>query len=284
MTAGSIVFSGIAVLLAGAATLLVFRRSRRKQARARYEVQLERALADGMLTADEIGELEAFRGEAALTEAEARMVALAQYRRLLRAAAEDARFTEAEQATLKTLQSQLGLSADDLAGDRDQLHRLWLLGQIERGKLPSVEAPFALGDGEICHFVVRGTSCGRTGVPSSRGEPLGIRFHVGGDAPFQVTGERETLESDPRILPMDIGSIAITDRRLVFRGARRRFAIPHIVLEGLVLYRDGIRLVIERSTPVHLLVEDPELTAAILLRAAGSRRFDVTGASPARTA
>lgn len=278
-----LVLLGALVLVAGLGALLRTR-MRRREARRLYAAQLERALEDGILTPEELEDLGRIRSRGALSDGETRMAALAVYRRALRDAAADARFTDDEQSRIRALRDQLGLSAEDLATDREQLHRLWLLWQVEHGRLPRVEPPFALGEKEVCHWAVRATSCGRSGLPSSRPETRGIRFAVGDDAPFQVLGEREHLEADPRILPMDIGTVVVTDRRVVFRGARRRFVVPHVVLDSIVLFRDGLRLVIDRSAPIHLLVQDPELTAAILLRAAAVRRHGLGDASPAQTA
>lgn len=279
----------IAVLLAALAVLLAlaagwYLRQRRDEARALYEQQLEAALADGILTPEETAGLRELRASRELTEAEARMVALAIYRRALRDAAADARFTDDEQQLLARLQAQLGLTVEDLSADREQLHRLWLLSRVERGRLPRLRSPLPLAEQELCHWVVRASLAQRTGLPdATRREPAAATFSLDEDRPFEVNVERDALDADPRILPIDVGSIILTDRRLIFRGAKRRLQLAYVMLSQLSLYRDAIRVASSDGTSAMFLVEDAELTAAILLRAARLRRLDL-GGRPARTA
>ena len=268
---------------AGVALYSVIRR-RRSEARHSYALQLEAALADGILTADEAAELEAIRSRRDVSQDEARLVALALYRRALRDAAADARFTQDEQKRLGQLQEQLGLTAEDLSADREQLHRLWLLSRVERGSLPELASPLALAPEERCHWVVRSSFCQRTGLPASqRREASAIVFRVEDDTPFEVGPERDYIGADPRYLPVDVGTVILTSRRLIFRGAKRRLQFPYILLQSISLFHDAIRVVGSDGTSAYLLVEDAELTAAILLRAARTRRLDVSGHT-ARTA
>ena len=266
----------IGALLALAAAWYL--RQRRAEARAMYETQLEAALADGILTPEETAGLRELRASRELTEAEVRMVALAIYRRALRDAAADARFTEDEQRLLGSLQEQLGLTADDLSADREQLHRLWLLSRVERGKLPELNAPFPLADQERCHWVVRASICQRSGLPNAaRGEPAATPFHIDDDSAFEVRGVRDALANDPRILPIDVGTLLLTNRRLVFRGAKRRVQLAYVMINQIWLYKDAIRVAGSDGSSAFFLVEDAELTTAILLRAARGRKRDVGG-------
>jgi hypothetical protein len=150
--------AAMAVLVVAA---LVWLRRRHGRGRQMYQEYLEQALADGILTPEELHELETIRAERDLTQAETRMVALAIYRRALKDAAADARITEQEDATLRNLQTQLGLSERDLRGDREQLQRIGLLAQAERGPLPDMAPPMPLEPGEKAHWVMHGTLCER---------------------------------------------------------------------------------------------------------------------------
>src|SRR5512142_168759 len=134
---------GVLALAIGVGRWLALSRGRR-QRRAVYQHQLERAVADGVLTPEEVAQLEKLRAEGALSDAEVRMAALAVYRRALGAAMADSRITEDEAATLHRMQELLGLTDRDLAGDAAHLRRMRLLAQIERGELPDVDAPIEL--------------------------------------------------------------------------------------------------------------------------------------------
>ena len=105
-------------------------------------------------------------------------------------------------------------------------------------------------------------------------EPHGRSFAVVDGGPYEPGGARDALRPSPRILPSDLAVLVVTDRRTLLRGARRTAAVPHAQLATVTVHRDGVRLT-ERGGATHiLLVEDPDLTAAIVLqaaRAAGTR-------------
>jgi hypothetical protein len=253
-------------------------RLRRIRSRKLYKQSLEQALADGILTDEETRQLASVRAEAELTEAEVRMVALSLYRRALRDAEADSRITAEEDEQLQRLRTQLGLSDRDLRGDVAQLQRVGLLAEIEREHLPHVKAPVQLASGEQSYWVVQARLGDRLAVPGRKSELRSISFDVDSATPFSAVGERSGLRSSDEILPIDMGVLVVTDRRALFRGARRTVAIPHMKLRAIELYQDGIA--VEESDPARrsfLIVDDPELTAALLLCAARIRRRDVSG-------
>lgn len=258
----------------------VYLQRRRVKNRHLYQQHLERALEDGILTDTEARELEGVRAEGALSEAEVRMVALSLYRRALNDAVADARITEQEDATLKRLREELALSDNDLAQDVEQLQRMRVLAGVERGDLPHVDPPTALADGEVCHWVVQGRLAEQLVVPGRRTELRAISFDVDGEAAFSASGERSALAPSSEMLPVDIGLTLVTNRRTLFQGARRHVSIPHMKLRTLDLFLDGVAL--DESDPSHssfLLVNDPELSAAILLCAARKRKRELKNLS-----
>ena len=262
--------------LLAAGTGLAFLQRRRTQSRRLYQQYLERALEDGTLTDAEAQELANVREEGSLSEAEVRMVAVSLYRRALNDAVADARITEQEDATLQRLREELALSDADLAQDVAQMKRISVLAGVERGDLPHVDAPTVLSDGEICHWVVQGRLAEQLVVPGRRTELRAISFDVDGDAIFSASGERSALGPSSEVLPVDIGLTIVTNRRTLFQGAKRHLSVPHMKLRTLDLFVDGIAL--DEADPAHtsfLLVNDPELTAAILLCAARKRRREL---------
>lgn len=264
-------------LLASAVGGWAFVRRRRVKGRRLYQKHLERALADGILTEDEVTELATVREERDLSEAEVRMVAVSLYRRALKDAIADARITEEEDETLRRMKEQLGLSDSDLAADVAQLQRIRVFAGVERHELPRVDSPTPLADGEICHWVVQGAIGERLIVPGRPSELRAIRFDVAATAPFSAIGERSALRPSPEILPNDTGLAVVTNRRTIFHGARRNISFPHMKLQTVDLFQDGLAL--HETEPEHvsyLLVNDPELTAAILLCAARKRQRELS--------
>jgi hypothetical protein len=259
---------------------------RRRRSRAQYQRLLKQALDDGVLSPDELTELEAVRTKGDLSPDEVRMAALAIYRGALRDAAADARLTAEEDATLTRLLEQLGLSERDLGTDLTQLSRLRMLARIAEGNMPEVHAPVPLVPEERCHWVVQCTLAELIPLPHSARRPLaGLAFAVLSAEPFAATRERGALRQAADILPSDVGVHIVTSRRTIFRGARRTFSAPHARAERLELYADGVRLEeIGQARARYLLMEDPELACAIMLQAARIRRAEIRPARPHRTA
>ncbi len=277
-----LVLLGVLALGLGLGTRAV--RLRRRRQRLQYQGQLEHAVADGVLTPEEVRHLEQLRSDGALSDAEARMAALAVYRRALGAVMADSRVTPDEDATLLQMQQLLGLTERDLAGDAAHLRRMRLLAQVELGQLPDVDAPFDLPPGETGHWTVQATLCERIAYMSSPPtEPQHLLFVAGEDEAFSAAGDRDTLGTCSSVMPVDLGVLVLTNRALRFRGAKTEVVVPLTRLRRLALFRDGLRL--DLADPVasrYFLAADPELTAAVLLlavrsdpagvRASGSRR------------
>jgi hypothetical protein len=269
---------GLASLAMSAAAAGVLLRYRRLRNRRLYQQSLERALADGILTDEETRELASVRAETELSEAEVRMVALSLYRRALRDAVADSRITEEEDEVLQRLRGQLGLSDRDLRDDVDQLQRVRLLSEVERDHLPHVDSPIALAGGEQCHWVVQARLADRLSTPGRKSELRKLSFAVASQTVFSAAGERSELRLSDELLPIDMGVLLVTDRRILFRGARRTVNLPHLKLASIDLYKDGVA--VEENEPARrsfFIVDDPELTAAVLLRAARDRTSQLRG-------
>lgn len=274
----------IVVLLTALALGVMVMRSRRAGRRL-YAERLDQALADGILTQEEMDELNALRAQHEITHAQARMAALAVYRRTLQEAVADHELTPEEDAALQRLQEQLGLRSADIRADLTQLSRLRLLARIAAGDLPVVAAAgVPLVAGEVCHWMIRATHAERLALPTPhRAAVRASTFEVDAPDAFSARGERDALKLQDDILPRDLGVLAITNRRIIFQGARRTLSLPHARLERVALYRDGVRFdeaqVAGKSDAAparrFFLVDDAELTAAFALHAARLRREQI---------
>lgn len=270
----------LAVLLLAVAGYL---RWRRRQDRALYQSRLEAALADGTLSPDEAAELEGLQIAKELSHAEVRMAARAIYRGALRDVLADDRLGPEEDRALRQLQAQLGLTDEELDRDHHQLSRLRLLAQVEGGTIPEMDAPIPLVPHERCHWVVQASFAERIGTAAR--ELPGIRLTVNADDPFTTEGPRHELRPDDSILPVDLGILVVSSRRVVFQGAKRTVSIPHARIEAIVLYEDGIQpMEIGGSSRGYLLLDDADLTAAVLLQAARRRRAEIKPLRPGKSA
>lgn len=277
----------LALLSLAVITIAVLARARaqRRQARRLYRDRLAAAVADGTLTPDEVAELEGLRMARDLSHDEVRMAALAIYRAALRDALSDERLTPEEDLHLRRLQADLDLSDEELEADHVQLSRLRFLAQLEGGMLPQIHSPVPLVAHEVGHWVVRATFADRIALARSVDDPTGIRLDVGGTDAFRAEGPRDALRPSEAVLPVDMGVLVVSSRRIVFQGVKRTVSIPHARLAAIALYTDGIRAE-EQGGAVrgYFLVDDAELTAAVLLYAARKRRAEIRPLRPGRTA
>ena len=275
--------AGSTLLIGVAVGVLV---KRRRRARTLYRRKLELALADGMLTPEEVSELDTLRKEKDLTQSEVRMVARAIYRGALRTALEDQRLTDAEDQSLRKLQMQLGLSETDLGEDAGHLARMRLLGRVAKGELPIVDAPITLVPNERAHWVVQASLAERLELPRRTLTPIrAVTIPLAGSGDFTAAGDRDGLRTNAQILPLDLGMLVVTSRRTVFQGAKRTLSVPHARLDTIALYQDGLRLdEISGASRGFLLVDDAELTAAILLHAGRKRREEIKPTRRGRSA
>ena len=281
-TAQIVLLGAIIVVLAA---LLVVRSRRRDSALESYEHMLAEAVSDGVLSQAELEELAALQRKGALSSTDVRAAGIAIYRDALEAAAADSRLTPEEDAALRRLQQQLGLTESDLAADLTQVARLRTLARIEEGNFPDVRSPIQLVPDERCYWAVQTTLAERLAVGATRHELKGITSNVGSSLSFDDDRELDALRPADDILPSDLGVLVITSRRTVFQGARKTVSVPHARLASVTLYDDGIRID-ELKPPArrYFLTEDPELTAAILLAAARRRRQEIKPGSPERSA
>lgn len=259
---------------------------RRRRHRRRYQHVLAQAVADGVLSQEEREELERLRREKDLTAAEVRMAARAIYRSALREAAADDVLTPEEDEALRRLQETLGLSESELGADLTQVSRLRMLARITEGHFPEVRSPVPLVPDEVCHWVVQCTLADRLAIPSGRTASLrGTTWQVTSDVPFSPARHLTPLRPADDILPSDLGMLVITSRRTVFQGARRTLSVPHARVEAVSVFADGLRLDELRPTPQrYFLVDDADLTAAMLLHAARKRRLEIRPAARGRSA
>lgn len=256
----------LAAIVVGLWTWLGRGRQRRIR-RQVYETQLAQAVADGVLTEQELRELEELRATGPLSDAEVRMAAVAVYRRALADAMSDARITADEDATLTAMQELLGLSERDLAGDAGHVRRMRLLAQLERGQLPSVDSPVELPSDERAYWAVQATGCDRISLSERATDPPHLLFEAGRTEPFSAAGTRDDLAASSTVLPVDLGVLVVTEWGLRFHGARKRFETPHTRIRRVALFRDGLRVdLAEPMATRYFLVADPELTVALLLR------------------
>ncbi|MBX6378428.1 MAG: hypothetical protein IRY95_07755 [Clostridia bacterium] len=115
------------------------------------------AVADGVVTVDELDGLREAQRRLGLTDADLQAIRGEVIRQALRAATEDKRLSPEEEQSLRQLAEHFGLPPDRIPANRAQLERYRLLYRLEREPLPVVTVPgLVLRRGETPHWAEPG--------------------------------------------------------------------------------------------------------------------------------
>lgn len=245
-------------------------------ARPRYRKALAVALEDGVLSADEKQRLENLQRVLRIAP-EVRTKILGEeaapvLQRVLDGAIADRRLSAAEEALLDSICENLGVQLQLDAKTRATMERYKLLWRIENGDIPVIPAPIHLQRAESCFFAApaqwlewrkRTRTVGYASSGVSFRIMRGVYYRVGASRPHRVTTEGMEV--------IDVGSVVITNKRVVFDGQRKNGTWRLTSLLGFEAYSDGFGL--EKSTgrcPAFQIDGDAEM-AAIILGAALAR-------------
>jgi hypothetical protein len=191
-----------------------------------------------------------------------RRYSMSALRYMIDACLADERLTEPEEEWLRGVAGLLGVDLDRIARDDRSLFDHMALARVADGRMPNVRSGgIALGRREVCHLasdaelIARGPegTAPRGGSPVWRGVPL--RFD-------DVSKIAVRLPANARAL--DRGTIAVTSRRIVFRGKRGVIEIQHGTIAGFTLFADGLRVDgLEHAETYAFRVRRPYLVAGI---------------------
>jgi hypothetical protein len=177
----------------------------------------------------------------------------------------DRRLGDDEQRALDALARNFGTRIDIDGATKAQLDRFHWYWLMERGTFPNVSAPINLQRDEVCHFSARAqvyemrTETERT---NSSGASVrikimkGVYYRVGTTSTQRIT--REVLRQ------IDTGTLYVTNKRLIFDGARKNSVIRLSAILSIVPYADGVE--VEKSSgrnPI-FTVDDPEWLTILL--------------------
>lgn len=239
---------------------------------------IDAALADDLLSAAEKERLPALAGALQLPEetllAWTREAALGILNRRAEALVADRRLSPDEERELHELARSLGGEMRNDAATQAVLDRYRLLWEVENGILPTIAVPITLHRGERCHAQVRvtwheprtrTTGVSYAGVGGSFRIAKGVRFRVGHVVPVRHTVDQLT--------PIDEGTLYVTDRRLILRGARGNKTVRLSAVLGVEVYGNGVEVQKAQGRPpfLEMAADDVEYAGAVIAGAlAGS--------------
>jgi len=239
-------------------------RQRSKDKKEFFE-DLVRAAADGRLTEDEMKELHAQYKQLELTQDDLKKVRVQAYEAALHAAQADGKISAEEEAELQKLQHFFKIPDSDISGSKRTLARLRLLTEIQNGNPPTISVSnVVLQKGESAYWSER-ASLYEERVVSRRyeGGSRGMSFRIMKGVSYRVGSHRGHLITDKAMVPVSTGELIITNRRAIFRGDAKSFAIKLDKLLEVSFYADGVRLTDDKGKPRMMQFETASNTDVI---------------------
>jgi hypothetical protein len=228
--------------------------------RSAFKDELLLAVADGVLTEDEVEAIARRKEELGLDEE-----FLAKHSKALLAAATktvmaDGYCSPEEMESIQLMASNLATKLEEHDGILSQLRRGALKHRLRYQPLPPVViSNLILNPGENAFWSERATLYEQK-VISRRyeGGSRGVSIRVAKGLSFRVGNHRGNLVSETGTVPVSSGSLIITSERVAFVGNDKSFSIPHRKLLHVEPALDGIRLSeVNKQKPRMILYSEP---------------------------
>jgi hypothetical protein len=146
----------------------------------------------------------------------------------------DQRLSPAEEQELETLAHHLGVQID--YDDRTQsiLDRYRLFWLIEHGEIPVIESAIKLNKNEKCYFTADANWCELQSITKS------ARYGRTDQASEQ--GDQVQRQLFHELNVKDSGRVYLTNKRIVFSGAKRQRTIPHNRIKDFIPMENGVQI------------------------------------------
>jgi len=217
----------------------------------RIHKAVDNALSDERLTEDEKANLKVLSKRLRVSESSLTRITQMRAQEIIQEQADvllaDKRYSPEDETALKELAIAIGGQLEVDADTQAVLRKYRLLWDIDNGDIPTIPAAISLFKGEKCYSEVvadwyelrtKTTSVSYHGPTVSIRIAKGVRYRLGNITPIRHTAEQLTK--------IDSGKLYVTDRRIIFTGAKRNSTLRFSTLLGFTPYSDGVK--IEKST------------------------------------
>ena len=220
-----------------------FREARASYAnKDRLKALLMDVVGDGILTEDEISQVQACFAETGLTAADIAKWRLDLFERAM-SAIETRGFTNGSLEGLKTIQKFLCIHNIEIPEQRDKIKRWSYLCSIRDGVIPTVDnvENVLLRKGEKV-FWVQPATLYEEKVVSRRYEGVsrGTSIRIMKGVSFRVGAHRGKLVTDTADVPITSGNFIVTSGRFIFQGDSKSFETKYEDLIDIKNHIDGI--------------------------------------------
>jgi hypothetical protein len=210
----------------------------------KFKELLFEAVQDGKLTGKEMSLLSEKLKEFGLTDRDIVAFRADAYARALLSGKIKSAITQPEEKELQNIQEFLKIPDSEIAGSKKELARLRLLNEIQLGHLPRIQVEnVVLQRGEIPHWSEAAT-LQELKVVNRRyeGASHGMSFRLTKRVSYRIGASKGYLLSDKQILPVSDGVLIITNKRIIFHGDAKSFALRLPQILNIEPYGDGLKL------------------------------------------
>jgi hypothetical protein len=175
---------------------------------------------------------------------------------------EDRRLSPTEQADLSAAVANLGVDLDFRDINREELSYFALLWRIENGDLPSLPTSVSLERGETCYFKASASWHETRKAPSAIADvssriARGFYYRLGRSRPRNIPTDD--------LVPVDVGKVYFTNRRILFNGLNRESTIKLGTILSFQVFADGLIVERKKGRSPYLMIEGDAEAAAIIL-------------------
>lgn len=208
-----------------------------------FKELLLRAVEDGKLTKDEINELEKQKSNLGLSDEDIKNMRAEIFAVAFSVAKDDKQITEEEEKDLKEIQKYLGLADHEIQSSKKELARLRLLNEIQKGNLPTVSIINLVTQKDEVVYWSEPAILAEEKVIRRRyeGGSQGVSFRVMKGVSYRVGGHRGHIVSETDLVPVSDGELIATNRRIIFRGDGKAFAIKLDKILDIQIFTNGLQ-------------------------------------------
>jgi hypothetical protein len=200
------------------------------------------AVSDGVLTKEEIAELATLQTGLDLSESDIKSIRAEVYLAAFQAVRDDNVVTADEEQELRSIQRYLGLSDVDISHTTKELSKLRLMTEIQRGNMPQISVSnLVLQRGEVAYWSEPAILAEEKVIRRTyQGESQGVSFRIMKGVNYRVGATRGQMVSETGWVPVSDGELVITNKRVIFKGAGKSFAIKLDQILDFQLAKNGV--------------------------------------------
>lgn len=234
-----------------------------------YFDALVEALEDGILTNDEMSELDGLRKKLRLHESDVAGMKLRAFQVAANAAAADGVVTPKEERDLQKIKSYLGIEDNEIGRTRGTLNKMRMLYEIHKGNLPMLEIPgLGLNHGESAHV---SENAGMYEDESGTAVRPNSTIQIKPGQPYRMGAGRAQPLPIEALQHAASGTFTITNNRLLFNTGiqGKTFGATYGRIAGILVFTDGFGIVPDNAPARYFRVDNKqelELMAGILSR------------------